>query len=467
MGRQIGCEFTMRPGHGPLVRFPADAFPGIPVIHWVVPPGGTEEDAALFAFHWLRKPVPGGLFRGPAEKAAPFDCRRMVPTDVDAAARVYERGEHPGDATVVIKDGVSGLAVLSITDLSRGFSSGCRLSMPLEVRWGLAEACAASGEPVWLAAAEFLDPGGLMRDGVLPAGGGNPMTEAGFHEYMLEINRPPPLSAMPDWHLRDDASLAHEIAADAEAIVATRPDIGDGHPAKTLLGSAVPAFARAYASGDRLSAQAALAGVKVCLEAALSFGADDPASRLARGEGGAAVCWRNLFAEAGTIGTASARLREPGRDNAVLQQVASLPSRTARAFHNPSDVHVSRVTGARGLARLGSPNHSWLALPPSRFVASGELDAACRRLATGKLRELLAGTDNLVAAFDHVPNASPKAAEARDALALGLMVLAREATRRGLTDFTAASAPGFLDQSIASKPWMRSFPDCHGPQMSR
>jgi hypothetical protein len=439
----IAVDLEMPDTGDPMIAYPRDAFPHRPVFVVVVPPGGGEEDARLFAVcvDWDASSLRlGGAFHeGARPPAAPAQAYALDPLDPDAVPRLFERGGHPGDLLVAGADGDrygrAAKAVLMFMDLSEGFSHSAKVSTAIEMRLSLAEAFSGIGG-AWHRAADLLDPAALMRSRAVPVLGGNPLTAEGHHRYMLEtsaaadagmdVDRHP----IPDFRSLTRAELAHEIRSDGRAAAYGVPDLDPRGPGADLLVRLIGRLADAVQAD--VDVEAGIEAARRGLDAALAAG-EYPILRLSSGSGPGAVCWRNLFAPLGLIGTAARRMADPGCDLPMVEAVAALPDWARRAFRDPGAILRRRPRRIEHLDMILSDRHRpWFALPAKRISAGPAVAAALAGLDAVRLDTVLSGTRLLVSAFDAIPNSHPDACEARGALAIGWRILARAACDRGI-----------------------------------
>jgi hypothetical protein len=452
----IAVDLEMPEIGDPAIAYPRGAFPHRPVFVVAVPPGGGEEDARLFAVcvDWDKSSLKlGGAFHeGARPPAAPAQAFALEPIDPDAVPRLFERGGHPGDLLVAGAGGDgpgrAAKAVLMFMDLSEGFSHSAKVSTAIEMRLSLAEAFSGMGG-AWHRAAGLLDPAALMRSGAVPVLGGNPLTAEGHHRLMLEsaaaadagmdVDRHPIL----DFRSLTRAELAHEIRSDGRAAAYGVPDLDPGGPGARLLVQLLGRLSDAVEAGTDVAP--GIDEVRHGLDAALAAG-EDPIRRLASGAGPGAVCWRNLFAPSGLIGTADRRMADPSFDLPIVEAVAALPDWARRAFRDPGAILRRRPRRIDHLEMILTDRHRpWLALPAKRISAGPAVTASLAALDADRLETVLSGTRLLVSAFDAIPNSHPRASEARGALALGWRILARAVCER---DILAPAEIGNADPGI-------------------
>ncbi len=455
----------------PSIAYARGHLAEIPVVTVVIPPGGDEESARLFAVvrpagHGEAGPVFAERRRPPAVAVT---GHVLEPVDPETVPRLFERGEHPGNLAVTGMDrdarGRLPVAALCFLDLSRGLSAGDSLITPMENRLALAEACSYLEGTEWGRAAEQLDPGALMRDGVLPVTGGMPMTEEGFHGYMLEgsarANAVRDRADIPmcDYRLFDAALLAAEIRGDAGAVLSVqRHLLVPGHPAHALL-SSMSGLADAVAAADT-PAQTRILGEVDALLASVQDGSDEASREMVGGVWAGAHLWRNLLDEGGTLATARRRLAAPDCDGAVLARMALLGEAEGRAFRDPGTTMRSLARRVDDLPRRMRDRHRpFLLLPSSRLSVSEATGSAIADLDKAGLRRLVGGNAALLEAFRDLPNAHPEAAAMRDALLVGLARLGREAARRGMDGGPAGFAPA--TPAALARPWLFGGPSRH------
>jgi len=449
----------------PTVAWPKGAFPVRPVFVAVIPPGGSEEDARLFAVCTLRKArIDAAPFHeGPRPDILPTEGYVLETIDPEAVPRLFERGSHPGDFVILGggKDrfGRPETAVFTAFYLDQGFTYDYKLSTPAELRVGLAKACAAVGDPMWDRAAETFDPLGLMRNGMLK--GGNPVTEAEFHRYMLEksAGTVSDLPAIRDFRSLTMADLCGEILGDAKATVSANPDMRKDHVGHRLLREALPSFANALRDGNASEAMHMLSAVQGLYgDPSLRDGSCPAMNRLANGAGAAANCFRNLFDPNGLLSIAEERMSRPSVHDDIVSAVAALPDWARRAFRDPDEVLRRRPRLLDDVsARLNDRHRPFLALNAVRLTASPGLRQQVSELGDNRLEHLLEGTETLIKAFDTVPNSFEATGQARDALALGWHVLASEAARRHPDRMPSLTErdPG-IPEAAARLPWIGS-----------
>lgn len=469
----------------PGIAYPRADLAAIPVVMAVIPPRGDEEDAKLFAVvrpDGIPADAGGGgpVFADRRRAPAPAVTGHVLePIDPQAIPRLFERGGHPGDLQVMglPKDarGRSPIAALCFLDLSQGLRSSDALSTPMEVRIALAEACSYLGEEVWREAAGLLDPASLMRDGMVPVTGGMPMTEAAFHQHMMEgaalANGLRERDSIPmvDYRLFDDRLLVGEIRGDARAILSVqRHQLHHGHPAHRLLSSVVD-LASALDRKDGQEAKALLESIRQ-QQAMVAEAADqDPVCQdMMRGVWAGAHLWRNLFSAEGTLATAERRLATPGCDAAVLDRMSLLAPEEARAFRDPGTMLLSQARRVDDLPRrLADPHRPFLLLPPARLAVAPATSTAISRLDKDGLCRLIGGNSALLDAFRDLPNRHPEAPQARDALIVGLARLGLEAQRRGMDAGVAGME--FSTDVARVRPWLltRSTPSPGVPSAER
>lgn len=447
----------------PSIAWPRGAIPSRPVFIVVTPPGGGEEDARLFAVcvDGSLEPASAPFHKGPRPKALPVTGIALETVDPEVVARLFERGDHPGDLLIVggqpDRYGRPEIAVLAFMNLSQGFDHGDKLSTPNETRIGLAFACASIGDPSWDAAANLFDPAGLVRSGAVQPLGGNPMTEEGFHRYMLDRNAALNVDCHPmnDFRSLSDAELANELAADARATVYGNPDLGRDHSGARLLREDIPQLVDAFRG--RTDVSRALDTVRRRLLETVSDSGSNPAvERLVSGIGSGAACWRNLFSPDGLLDIVETRGEEPGCHNDIISAVTALPDWAQRAFRDPAEILRHRPRSLRHVPGiLADPYRPYLSLPIRRIAASPGLKGSVASVEDGRLTELLDGTELLIGSFDRIPNACTLATEARGALAVGWRVLAREVVRRSPDEATSLAErdPGLPDDA-ARLPYM-------------
>lgn len=456
----IAVDLEM-PAYGdPVIAYPRDAFPHRPVFVVVVPPGGGEEDARLFAtcVDWDRSSLRlGGAFHeGARPPAAPAQAYALDPLDPEAVPRLFERGGHPGDLLVAgaggDRYGRAAKAVLMFMDLSEGFSHSAKVSTAIEMRLSLAEAFSGMGG-AWHRAADLLDPAALMRSGSVPVLGGNPLTAEGHHRLMLEASAAADAGMDVDRHPILDfrsltrAELAHEIRSDGRAAAFGVPDLDPRGPGARLLVQLLGRLSDAVEADTDVAP--GIDAARRGLDAALAAG-EDPIRRLASGAGPGAACWRNLFAPSGLIGTACRRMADPSCDLPIVEAVAALPDWAQRAFRDPGAILRSRPRRIDHLEMILTDRHRpWFALPAKRISAGPAVAAALAGLDAGRLETVLSGTRLLVSALDTIPNGHLQAGEARGALAIGWRILARAACERGILapDRIEDADPGIPDEA--------------------
>ncbi|MGU3656158.1 hypothetical protein [Methylobacterium fujisawaense] len=457
----IAVDLEMPDTGDPTIAYPRDAFPHRPVFVVVVPPGGGEEDARLFAVcvDWDSSSLRlGGAFHeGARPPAAPAQAYALDPLDPDAVPRLFERGGHPGDLLVAgadgDRDGRAAKAVLMFLDLSEGFSHSTKVSTAIEMRLSLAEAFSGLGG-AWHRAADLLDPAALMRSGAVPVLGGNPLTAEGHHRLMLETSAAADAGMDVDRHPILDfrsltrAELAHELRSDGRAAAYGVPDLDPRGPGADLLVRLIGRLADAVQAD--VDVEAGVEAARRGLDAALAAG-EYPILRLASGSGPGAVCWRNLFAPSGLIGTACRRMADPSCDLPIVEAVAALPDWAQRAFRDPGAILRRRPRRIDHLEMILTDRHRpWFALPAKRISAAPAVAAALAALDAGRLETVLSETGRLVSALDAIPNSHPRASEARGALALGWRILARAAYERDLLapDEIVNGDPGIPDLAV-------------------
>ena len=451
----------------PMIAYPKGSFPARPVFVVAIPPGGGEEEARAFALCVDRSAAPNrrdGVFhegaRPPAMPSAAFALR---PIDTEAVPRLFERGNHPGDFLISgeLADGPRrpAKAVLIFLDLSDGLDHGTKVSTPAEMRFGLARAFEELGG-AWVRAADLLDPAGLVRSGVVPALGGNPLTAEGHHRLMLDlaakadarmdIDRHP----IVDFRSLTDAELAHEIRHDGRAAAYGVPDLRCGGPGARLLLDVLAGVASAVEAGQGVPG--ALGVARRCLEEALTD-AEPAVLRLASGRGPGATCWRNLFAPEGLLALAARRAEAPDCDADLVDAVARMPLWLRRTFRAPPEVLRQRPARLDLLeSRLGDRHRPFLALHVRRISASPGLRGGLAALEISRLDLLLDGTRALISAYDSLPNRHPDVAPARDALALGWRRLAGERLRRDPGWCPREDDPG-LPAAVEGVPYRAAF----------
>lgn len=435
----------------PSVVWPKGAFPVRPVFAVVIPPGGTEEDARLFAVCTEgRAEVDVAPFHeGPRPDILPTEGYVLDTVDPEAVPRLFERGSHPGDLIILgagnDRFGRPESAVLTFFHLDEGFSYEYKLSTPAEMRVGLARACSAVGEPMWDKAAELFDPMGMMRNGMLK--GGNPMTREEFHRHMLERSgEGMNTSSQPlrDFRSLTMAELCAEILADAKATVSANPDMRRDLAGYRLLSESIPSVIEALKADNLGEASHMLPAVHDLLRDPTLFDGSCPAmNRLTNGIGAAANCWRNIFHPDGMLGIAEERMRHPGVHDDIVAAVADLPDWARRAFRDPDEVLRHRPRLLDNVpARLVDRHRPYLSLKVARLTASPGLRNHVSALVDDRLEFLLGCTELLIGAYDTIPNSHEGAKQARSALALGWHVLASESARRhpeGLQSLTERS----------------------------
>jgi len=427
----------------PIVAWPKGAFPSRPLFAVVIPPGGTQEDARLFAVTTEGRPKldAAPFHEGPRPEILPTEGYVLETVDPEAVPRLFERGEHPGDLIIsgAAPDRYNRpeIAVLVFYDLSEGFTYDHKLSTPAETRLGLAKACEALGSDKWLAAANQFDPMGFLRNGVLEEAGGNPMTQAEFHRYMLERQEAsmtaPDVEKHPmtDYRSLTNDELAEELVRDSRAILYGNRDMRTDHSGYRLLAEAIPAFAAALREGrdDDLSL---LKVVRDLASAGDQGVLDDPAMRrLAQGTGAGANCWRNLFHTHGLIDTAEERANSPTIHRDMIDGALALPDWARRFFRDPESIVRSRVKNISHVrSHLFDKHRPFLALPLARIAGAPGLKEEVSKLPAERLREVLDGTLLLIQAFNDIPSNSRLGREARNLLSVGWHVLATEVIRR-------------------------------------
>lgn len=465
----IAVDVEMPEDGDPAIAYPRGVFPHRPVFVVVVPPGGGEEDARLFAVcvDWENSSLGSGsvFHEGARPPAATARAFPLDPIDPEAVPRLFERGGHPGDF-LVAGAGADGFgrpakAVLMFLDLSEGLSHSTKVSTAIEMRISLAEAFSGLGGE-WCRAADQLDPAGLMRSGAVPILGGNPLTAEGHHRLMLERSASADAGMDVDRHPICDfrsltrAELARELRADGRAAAYGVPDLDPGGPGARLLVQLLHRLSDAVLEDAGIAHAIDAAGLG--LAAALAAG-EDPIRRLASGTGPGSVCWRNLFASDGLIATAGRRVADPSCDRTIVEPVAALPDWARRVFREPGEILRRRPRRIDHLDMILTDRHRpWLALPARRISAGPALASTLAALDAERLSTVLSGTRLLVSAFDEIPNSHPKVAEARGALALGWRLLARAACTRGNLgpDELEDADPG-IQVGIAALPYAEAF----------
>jgi hypothetical protein len=462
-------------GTPPSITYPRDAFPSRPVFAVVIPPAGSEEEARLFALCSKgRTSSPGPVFHeGPRSAGATVRGYAIDTVDPEAVARLFERGNHPGDLRLLDaprdRFGRDQTAVLTFLDLSQGLAHGDKISAPWEMRLGLAVACAGLGHRRWSAAADVLDPAGLMRDGAIAIPGGNPITHEGFHRYMVDAvgrsSRRMDVSHHPmrDFRLLQADEILEEIVRDGRAILYGCPDLPPEGPATDLLKRRLGEFVETIRTGGNPDAAYALLQIRIA--ATMAPGQISPAlRRLMEGHGPGAVCWRNLFSPNGLIATALKRTRSPETTRRHADAASKLPHWARRAVLDPSTI----LTGCpRTLDQmreaLGDRHRPYLSLPASRLAAAPGLHASLSALPKGHAEALLGNTALLLSALDEIENRHTSLPEARDAVAIGWHAVARTVAKNdpSRSEALAAESPGFTTERATALPFLSAHPAFH------
>lgn len=463
-------------GSPPTIAYHRNAFPSRPIFAVVIPPGGSEEEARLFALCADGKPAtPGTAFHeGPRSAGGTILGFAVAPTDPESVARLFERGNHPGDLRLLDaprdRFGRDQTVALTFLDLSQGLAHGDKISTPWEMRLGLAVACAGLRHRRWLAAADVLDPAGLMRDGAIPIPGGNPMTLEGFHRYMLDgaqrSSRRMDVAHHPirDFRLLHDADLLDEIMQDARAILYGCPDLAPDGPVSDLLKHQIGAFVETIRTKGDLKAASTLLQSHIAATLAPGRVFCPALQRLIDGHGPGSVCWRNLFAPNGLLITALKRAKTPETPRQLANAVSKLPYWARRAVLDPSSILRGRPQTLDQLRNgLGDRHHPYLALPAARLAASPGLHTGLSSLPNGHAEALLANTALLLAALDEIENRHALLHDARDAVAIGWHAIAKTIAEadpsRSAT--LAAEAPDFITERAMELPFLSAHPTFH------
>lgn len=462
-------------GAPPAIRYPRNTFAVRPIFVVIVPPAGSEESARLFALCTERaSPSSGAIFhKGPRPPASDVHAFLIETVDPEAVARLFERGNHPGDLRLVDAPrdhlGRDQTAVLAFLDLSQGLAHGDSICTPWDTRLGLAVACAELGGRQWAAAADVLDPARLMRDGVIATPGGNPMTSENFHRFMLDAtektNRRMDVSHHPmrDFRLLQVDELLEEITRDARAIMYGCPDLPPDGPAIDLLKNGIDGLAETLRTrGDH---DAAYSRLRTQMAAVMADRPTPPAiRRLLDGQGPGAVCWRNLFAPNGLITTAWRRVRSPESTGRLAEATSRLPHWAKRAVLDPSTILTgSPKTLDQARATLGDRHRPYLSLPASRLAAAPGLQASLSGLPGGHAESLLNNTSLLLTALDEIENLHALLPYARDAVAVGWHAIARtiaESNPERSAELSAA-APDFVTARALALPFLSAEPAFH------
>lgn len=463
-------------GSPPTIAYARGAFPSRPIFAVVVPPGGSEEQARLFALCGAGKPAaPGGVFHeGPRSAGDAILGFAIEPVDPEAVARLFERGTHPGDLRLLNaprdRFGRDQTAALTFLDLSQGLAHGDKVSTPWEMRLGLAVACAGLRHRQWSAAADVLDPAGLMRDGAIPAPAGNPMTREGFHRYMVDSaersSRRMDVAHHPirDFRLLQDADLLDEIVQDAAAILYGCPDLAPDGPAADLLKHQIGEFVETIRTSGNVSAAADLLQTRIAAILAPRQAPSSALQRLMAGHGPGAVCWRNLFAPNGLLATAMRRAKAPEASRRSADAVSKLPHWAMRAILDPSTILKARPLTLEHLRNtLDDRDRPYLALPAARLAAAPGLHAGLSSLSQEDAEGLLANTALLLAALDEIENRHALLHDARDALAIGWHAIAKVIAEAdpSRSDALAAEAPDFVTEKAMALPFLSAHPVFH------
>lgn len=458
----------------PSIAFARDAFPVRPVFAVVVPPRGSEENARLLALCTLSGGGAAGAVFHSGPRPAPSDVRAFWVDTVspDSVARLFERGGHPGDLRLSgappDRYGRQPVAVLTFLDLSQGLAGGDRLSTPWEMRLALARVFAAAKDRAWKAAADVLDPAGLMRSGTVATPDGNPMTREGFGAFMRDgaakADRRMDVSSHPirDFRLLATEDLSEEIVREARAVLYGAPDLPPDGPATALLKGRIGDFVEALRSGGDY--ERAHTRLQTALALAVAPGAACPAiRRLVEGRGPGAVCWRNLFAANGMVLTALRRARAPETARNA-EAVAKLPEWARRAVQDPTSVLTARPRTLDHVpGMLGDRHRPYLALPATRMAVAPGLLNHLAEMPKGHAEALLANTSLLLSAMDEIENLHAWLPEARDSLAVGWHALARVVAEADpdRAASLADRAPAFLTEGAMSRQFLDSSPVFH------
>jgi hypothetical protein len=437
----------------PAIAYPRGSFPTDPVFAVVIPPGGTEEDAKIFAIcitvQQQVKPAPR-KGRRPPQKPQWYPIEALDP---EIVPRLFERGVHPGDFRIL---GTSfdrtgeRTAPLAFFDFSLGPASKIRSSTSPELRLALAQACESVGTKAWKGAAEVADPSGLLRQGVvsLPETSPQPDPAPSFEVAKQPIRDYRPLS---------NIELLDEIGRDARSILYGCPDLPANGPSAIFLKKDIDAFLSALRARNQ-DPETAYSILAKQMEKLPRSGKDgDALARLSAGYGPGAVAWRNLFAEGGLIGTLMERIRYPGRKQAAIKQVAALPDWAKAAFVNPGEILLRRPTSLEEAEyAILTLKCVYLPLKANRLAAAPGLRRILSELDDVRLGELVDNNELLIKAFDEIENSSQLRDEARDAVAVGWHIVAHSFLSRFPEEAETfhQRAPKFVTEDARVRPFL-------------
>ncbi|MGY3581501.1 hypothetical protein ACVIGB_000428 [Bradyrhizobium sp. USDA 4341] len=437
----------------PVIAYPRGSFPTDPIFAVVIPPGGCEEDARIFAIcvtPQQSKPAVRKVRRPSQQKPQWYAVEALDPETVP---RLFERGIHPGDfrilGTSLDRTGER-TAPLVFFDFSLGPASKMRSSTSPELRLALAQACESVGTKAWKGAAEVADPSGLLRQGVVSLPETSTQTEL---TPSFEAAKQP----IRDYRLLSNIELLDEIGRDARSILYGCPDLPANGPSAVFLKKDIDAFLSAC-RGRNQDTEAAYTVLADQMGKLLKSGKDkDALARLSAGYGPGAVPWRNLFAESGLIATLMDRTRHPNRKHPATEQVAALPEWAKAAFISPAEILLRRPSSLEEAEyALDTLKYTYFPLKPNRLAAAPGLRRILNNLDDARLNQLVDNNEALIKAFDEIENSCQLRDEARDAVAIGWHVVAHSFVSRFPEEAESVHqrAPSFVTEDARSRPFL-------------
>ena len=453
MNKPVVVDIELSDDAPPAIAYPRGSFPSDPVFSVVIPPGGCEEDARMFAICLPPSTAKAGVRKGKRLQRA-VEWYPIESLDHESVPRLFERGVHPGDFRIIgsamDRAGRERRAALVFFDFSQGSASQIRSSTDPELRRALAEACEAVGTKAWKGAAEIADPSGLLRKGVVSLPSQPSSVDA--PQASMAVGDP-----IRDFRLLSTTELLDEIGREARSILYGCPDLPANGPSAAFLKRDIDAFLGAFRRKDQ-DFETAYATLASQMDGLIKSGKDAQAlNRLGSGYGPGALPWRNLFAPNGLIAVLMDRARHPARKHLATDQVAALPDWAKAAVTNPREILLRRPSSLEEADyALSTLKYPYFPLKANRMAASPGLRRLLDQEDESRLTQLLENSELLVKAFDEIENSYSLKPEARDSLAIGWHVIAYSLLSRfpEVSDSVRARAPKFVTEDARTRPFL-------------
>lgn len=453
MNKPVVVDIELSDDAPPAIAYPRGSFPSDPVFSVVIPPGGCEEDARMFAICLPSSTTKAGARKGKRTQRA-AEWHPIETLDHESIPRLFERGVHPGDFRIIgsamDRAGHERNAPLVFFDFSHGSASQIRSSTDPELRRTLAQACESVGTKAWKGAAEIADPSGLLRKGVVSISSQQSVADA----PQLNVTAADPIR---DFRLLNTPELLDEIGREARSILYGCPDLPANGPSAAFLKRDIDSFLGAFRRKDQ-DLEAAYTTLAGQMDALIKSGKDAQAlNRLGSGYGPGALPWRNLFAQNGLIAVLMDRARHPGRKHPPTEQVAALPDWAKSAVTNPRDILLRRPSSLEEADyALSTLKYPYFPLKANRMAASPGLRRLLDEEDETRLTQLLENSELLVKAFDEIENSYSLKSEARDSLAIGWHAIAYSMLSRfpEVSESVRARAPNFVTEDARTRPFL-------------